>query len=186
MSAAEIEASGWRLPDDACALLARLVAKHKPDLIVECGSGRSTVVLAEALAARGRGRVVALEDSLQYGAETDRLIREHDLEDWASVRYAPLEAHDKALLTDKWYARNAWYDLAGIGMLVVDGPPGGSSRYARHPALPLLRDRLLPGCVIVLDDVNRDPEKTIMRHWNMRRVTSVRHEKATLAYGTLA
>jgi predicted O-methyltransferase YrrM len=181
---AEIPASSWRLPDDACALLRTLVLKHKPALIVEAGSGRSTVVMAETLREIGVGKVVSLEHELQFAAETVALLHEHGLEDHASVRYAPLEPHGKDLLVPNWYQAKSWNHLEGIGMLMVDGPPGGTARYARHPALPLLRDRLLPGCVIVLDDVNRDPEKTIWKDWGITGKT-IEHQKAKLAYGTL-
>jgi hypothetical protein len=176
--------TGWRLPNDACVLLARLVEEHRPDLIVECGSGRSTAVLAEALYEFTRGRLVSLEHEFAFAAQTRALLEGINLAWLADIRYAPLEPHGQpGLLTGDWYARQSWDDLHGIGMLVVDGPPGGTSRYARHPALPLLRDRLVPGCVVVLDDVNREPEKQIVRDWGIE-MTLLEHEKATLAYGT--
>lgn len=167
----DLPATGWRLPDDACALLVRLVEEHRPELIVECGSGRSTVVLAEAAAGYG-GAVVALEHNRQYARETRWLML--NARGDADIRWAPLE--------DGWYARRFWEDLHEIAMLVVDGPPGGTSRHARQPALPLLRDRLLPGCVVVLDDVDREDEEGTMRDWAVE-MTLLRHEKATIAYG---
>jgi methyltransferase family protein len=180
----DLEATGWRLPDDACALLARLVEEHRPALIVECGSGRSTVVLAEAVAAYD-GYVVALEHMPEYFMSSVWLLTESGLSHYGEVRLARLEPHGRAALAPDWYARTAWDDLHGIGMLVVDGPPGGSSRYARSPALPLLRNRLLPGCVVVLDDVNRESEQTIMNEWGIK-MTLVEHAKATLGYGRIA
>jgi hypothetical protein len=180
----DLPATGWRLPDDACALLARLVEEHRPALVVECGSGRSTAVLAEAMYEFTRGKLVSLEHEFAFAEQTRALLTGMNLAWLADVRYAPLEPHGKpGLLTDQWYARKFWEDLQGIGMLVVDGPPGGTSRYARHPALPLLRDRLLPSCVVVLDDLNRDPEKAIVRDWEIE-MTLVKHAKATIGYGT--
>ena len=116
----DLPATGWRLPDDACALLARLVTEHRPELIVECGSGRSTVVLAEAIADYA-GVVVALEHDPVYAGETDALLLLSGRR--AQVRDAPLESG--------WYARSAWEDLHRIGMLVVDGPPGLLALLAR-------------------------------------------------------
>lgn len=177
--------TGWMLPDDACAVLARLVEQHQPELIVEAGSGRSTVVLAEALDRLGRGRVVALEHDPGYFAATSWMLVESGLAGYADVRLARLEPHGReGLLADHWYARAGWDDLDGVGMLVVDGPPGGGSRYARGPALPLLRDRMRPGAVIVLDDINRESERTIWRDWHIVGTTVV-HAKASLVYGRL-
>jgi predicted O-methyltransferase YrrM len=125
----------------------QLVAEHRPALVVECGSGRSTVVLAEALRNIGTGRVVALEHHWDYWSETVRMLEERALAAFAEVR--------QSTLSDGWYARETWADLEGIGMLVVDGPPRKTGWEARAPALSLLADRLLPGCVIVLDDIDR-------------------------------
>jgi predicted O-methyltransferase YrrM len=167
----DIPATGWRLPDDACALLAHLVAEHRPELIVECGSGRSTVVLAQAARDLDCGDVVALEHDPAFALETRQLLDDARLD--ADVRWARL--------TDGWYDRRDWGDLHDIGMLVVDGPPGWSPD-SRAPALPLLRDRLLPGCVVVLDDVDRPGEKQIMADWGIP-MTLFKHAKATLGYG---
>lgn len=170
-----IPATGWRLPDRACNLLTGLVTEYKPTLIVECGSGRSTVVLADTARPYG-GRIVALEHDSRYAAETRALLVEHSVEETATVRDAPLERD--------WYARSTWDDLHGIGMLLVDGPPGHVAPLARKPALTLLRDRLLPGCVVVLDDVDRPDEQQIMADWGIEMVC-VKHEAAWIGYGTL-
>jgi hypothetical protein len=169
----DLPATGWRLPDKACELLASLVAEHRPELVVECGSGRSTVVLADAAAEYG-GRVVALEHDREFAKETRWMMLDH--RGVVDVRWGWLE--------DGWYPRFLWEDLHGIGMLVVDGPPGGIGRYARQPALPLLRDRLLPGCVVVLDDCDRPDEQQIMRDWGLEW-TLVEHEKATIGWAIL-
>ena len=137
----------WRLPDDACDALVDLVYEHEPEVVVECGSGRSTVVLAEALRDVGLGKVVALEHDWEFWQETVILLEERDLFTHAQVRHADLD--------DGWYARSSWKDLRGIGLLLVDGPPRKTGWEARAPALTLLRDRLLPGAVIVLDDIDR-------------------------------
>lgn len=173
LGVAGIPDTGWRLPDDACALLSRLVADHRPALVVECGSGRSTVALAEAAAEYG-SRVVALEHDFAYVESTIQLL--HDTNTDAEVRYAQL--------VDGWYDRAQWDDLAGIGLLLVDGPPGHAGRHNRAPAVPLLRDRMLPDCVVVLDDVDRDDEREAWESWGITDTTLVRHAKATLAYGT--
>ena len=68
----------------------------------------------------------------------------------------------------------AWYDEAAIDaavgaidLLVVDGPPAFEPGYglARHRALVVLRDRLLPGATVVLDDVERAGEQEVLRRW---------------------
>ncbi len=176
--------SDWALPDDACELLKRLTLEEEPDLIVEAGSGRSTCVFAEALHALGAGKVVALEHDPHYAAATEALLPQ-DVRSHAEVRLAPLEPHGQDLLAPNWYARSAWADLEGIGLLLVDGPPGSPGRYTRQPALPLLRDRLLPNCLVILDDTDRPDEQTILRDWKLPTIEFV-HAEAALSYGRLA
>ncbi len=182
MSLRAVPATGWRLPDDACDLLATLAIEHEPALILECGSGRSTVALAIAAGTYG-GRVVSLEHDPLYFAETSRMLKDARVGKTAALRLAPLEPHGGNLPAN-WYARAAWEDLRGIGMLMVDGPPGGSARWARSPAVPLLSDRMLPACLVVLDDAQRDDEREIIARWGIE-MTLVRHAKATIGYGTL-
>jgi predicted O-methyltransferase YrrM len=166
----------WRLPDYACEVLANLVAEHRPELVVECGSGRSTVVLAEALREVGAGKVVALEHDWEFWHETVELIEERDLFTHAQVRQAALE--------DGWYARSAWEDLDGIGLLLVDGPPRKTGWEARAPALSLLRDRLLLGAVVVLDDIDRADLYGDVLIELRKGMTIVGDARPRLGYGT--
>jgi hypothetical protein len=51
---------------------------------------------------------------------------------------------------------------------LVDGPPGygeGMS-HSRHPALPVLADRMAPGGMVFLDDADREPEREIVSRWS--------------------
>lgn len=173
--------NGWMLPDDAGEILRGLVEQHRPELILECGSGRSTVHLAAAARDFG-GRVVSLEHQLDFADATTAMLLENDLEEFAEVRYAPL-GEDPV-----WYTTVGWSDLAGIGLLFVDGPPGFVAPYARQPALELLDGRLAPGCVVVLDDMQRKSEKLIWLSWRELGLSEpgfVQHSNGYLAVGEL-
>ncbi len=174
----QIPGTGWRIGDEACALLDRLIREHEPRLIVECGSGKSTVVLAEVADTYG-GTVVALEHDEKWLAETAALL--YDAGVVPHLRLAPLD-YGKA--PPYWYAKRAWGDLDGIGMLVVDGPPNFGKLNARRPAVPLLRDRLLPGCLVILDDVQRQSERDAMAEWGIE-MTVVEHNGRELGWGVL-
>lgn len=51
---------GWALSPDAARVLADLVIRHRPTVVVELGSGASTVILSRLLAKTG-GRLISLE-----------------------------------------------------------------------------------------------------------------------------
>ncbi|SDT37333.1 Methyltransferase domain-containing protein [Friedmanniella luteola] len=134
-------------------------------LVVECGSGTSTVWLAEARRQAGGGHVVALEHDEGYAERTREAVRRSGLSAWVDVRWAPLEPVEIDGSSYRWYARSTWEDLAGIGLLFVDGPPGSVGPRSRHPAFPLLAARLADGATVALDDVQRPAERAIGQSW---------------------
>ncbi len=169
------------LPDDAIDILALLIREHRPEVIVEAGSGRSTVMLADVLSRMGDGYLVSLEHLPEFELSTTQWLAENSLDEFAEVRYAPI--------VNGWYDPAAWADLTDIDILIVDGPPGHLSPLAREPALPLLLDRLSPGSVVVLDDTNREQEREIVLRWGelMRgsHLHSIGHSTGALCYWIL-
>lgn len=152
-------------PDFACELV-RVIHEIEPDLIVELGSGVSTVISAYALMNNGHGRVISLEHDADWSASSRALITEHGLGSVAEVIHAPLTPLD---LCDKrwlWYDTQVIEPLDSIDLLVVDGPPAHIQSLARYPALPVMHERLRPAGVILLDDTDREDEQEILRLWD--------------------
>jgi hypothetical protein len=52
----------------------QLVMERRPGLVVECGSGSSTVIVARCLRERGRGRGVALAQDPVFAEHTRNLL----------------------------------------------------------------------------------------------------------------
>lgn len=156
---------GWGVSPDFASLLISLIHEIKPAVIVEAGSGVSTLVAAYTLKKEGSGLVVSLDQDERYAEISRANVNRHGLGDFASVRYAPL----RKVMIDRqpwlWYDLEKLDDLKTIDMLVVDGPPGNIQRLARYPALPLLVERLSERAVIVLDDCFRHAEKEILARW---------------------
>lgn len=134
-------------------------------LIVECGSGNSTVFLARLLAQR------AIEDARVVSLESDAV--------WAELTRAALESEglthlvdviDAPLADDGWYARGAIPELVGIDLLVVDGPTAftEATRRSREPALDHFAGRLAAGATVVLDDARRSGEQEVLAAWTER------------------
>ncbi|MCU0841199.1 MAG: class I SAM-dependent methyltransferase [Thiobacillaceae bacterium] len=156
--------ANWTAAADFLALIVDHALAARPATIVECGSGLSTLMLARCCALNGAGQVHSLESGASFAAETRAELARYGLDGLATVLDAPLVTRT---LQGR---RHAWYDLNDlplrpIDMLVVDGPPGFLQPLARYPALPLLRERLAPGCVIFLDDAARPDERQIVALW---------------------
>lgn len=142
------------------------ILRRRPKLVVECGSGVSTLVAAYALELVGNGgRVVALEDGEQWVERTRGFLSDHNLEERAEVRLAPITEVDVRGEARPWYDLAAVSDLDGIGVLLVDGPVGSLAPMSRYPAVPVLREKMAPGAVVLLDDVGRQEEDRIAHRW---------------------
>jgi predicted O-methyltransferase YrrM len=157
---------GWAASPDLLAVLVDLVITERPSLVVECGSGASTLWLALAMRRfEINGRIVALDHDPVFGGKTRCLLARHDVRGLAEVRDAPLESFSLDGQTYSWYARRAWEDLTGIDLLFVDGPPAATGHQARYPALPLLSGSLSPAATVVLDDLVVPDMQEVLRLW---------------------
>src|SRR4029077_15670437 len=84
---------GWAASPDLLMVLVDLVITERPSLVVECGSGASTLWLALAM---GRlevdGRVIARRSGPVFRAKPRPPLAGHNVRDLAEVRDAPLES----------------------------------------------------------------------------------------------
>lgn len=156
--------AGWALDPTALFWLADEVDRTRPRLIVECGSGTSTLWLALALRRNGAGRVISFEHSAEFAAATRQRLERHGLADWAEVRVAPL------VPTGTSHGTLDWYDVGSpvpdaIDLLLVDGPPASTGQLARYPAIPVFGPHLSPDALVVLDDAWREDEGRVVQLW---------------------
>jgi hypothetical protein len=154
----------------------RLIVDVRPTLVLECGSGTSTLIMARCLHALGGGRIVSLDHDSEYARRTIDLLRRNGLEQVAEVVTAPLVERTLNGQTFRWYGQEYESLLKGpIDILVVDGPPGSSAPRARYPAVPILRSRLSPQCRILLDDGDRPDETMIAQLWAQELGATLTH-----------
>ena len=154
----------WAGSPDFLLQLARRVLLRQPEVIVECSSGASSVVAARCCQLNGSGHVYALEHEPVFAEATRAYLREQGLEDWATVIDAPLQMVDLDGVGYPWYALDGLPDRP-IDVLVVDGPPAALGPMARYPAGPKLLPRLAPNAAVLVDDADREGERTMVRLW---------------------
>ena len=157
---------GWAASPDLLMVLVDLVITERPSLVVECGSGASTLWIALAMRRfEIDGRIVSLEHDPVFGGKTRDLLARHKVLDLVEIRDAPLESFSIDGENYSWYATRAWEDLKGIDLLFVDGPPAATGHQARYPGLPLLSESLSPVATIVLDDLIVPDMQEVLRLW---------------------
>jgi hypothetical protein len=197
---------GWPISPDVGLLLLDKIRENGYALIIEFGSGTSTVLLAKALntLVRTRGepaawqshrlvhRIVSFEHDPRYLNDTARLLDTHAAADRVRLLHAPL--------IDWLHGEQVFhfYDCAAelarldttLGhapariLVLVDGPPGRTCPLARYPAIPLLFQHLGRHHIdIVLDDANRTEEQAAIEawraHWQARSTRIEEHFPAS-------
>ncbi|WP_158288818.1 class I SAM-dependent methyltransferase [Rubrivivax albus] len=154
---------GWAGSPDFLLHLARALLDQRPEAVLECSSGASTVISARCLQLNARGHVWSLEHDATYAEKTRAMLKEHGLQDWATVLHAPLRARSGEA---PWYDDSVLPDaMPPVGTLVIDGPPESTAPQARAPALPRLKSRLAPGARIFVDDADRPAEQAMVAAW---------------------
>ena len=126
--------------------------------ILECGSGLTTILLG-LLAGRRGIETWSLEHIAEWRAPVVEVLEKYKIPK-VHVCLAPLRA----------YHGFSWYDppLAHMPnefrLVICDGPPS-STPGGRYGLLPVMRERLASGSVIVLDDAQRSSEGEVLRRW---------------------
>lgn len=135
---------------------------HKPKIIVEASSGVSSIVLSEILMKDGSG---AQHYSLEHSEKYANLTREKIKNTGSEILHAPLKNYKINGKNWKWYDISVLDQVEYIDMLIIDGPPETVQSLARYPAVPLLKDKLTPNTIVILDDTNRKDEQEIIKLW---------------------
>ena len=153
---------GYAASPDFLYTIVDIIKKNQPKIIVEAGSGISTIISAYAFKKYGGKHIISFDHEKKYADLTKKEIKYHNLEKFANVLFTPLINYQNGL---------AWYDISqvdnikNIDLLIIDGPPTKGSKDARYPAIPLLIEKINIGGIVILDDGKRKPEKLIVERW---------------------
>lgn len=163
---------GWATSPDVLLRLHAHIMATRPRVIVEFGSGASTLVIADALRQNGVGKLISIEHSDHYGAQTLGTLQAESLEGWVDLRIGDLEAWEGVHLNPEgaekpslWYPLSLLEGVENVDLLWVDGPPGATCLFSRYPALPALADKLSPKAEVWMDDTIRQEEKDTCERW---------------------
>jgi predicted O-methyltransferase YrrM len=168
-----VELGTWSIGAQGLNFLEQQIQRLKPQLVLEFGSGVSTVSLArymrELHGDSERVYVVSVDQDAQFIAETVKLLEARQLARHARIFHAPLRQQNiegvqalcydmpAGLMEEAFAARQPDFVL-------VDGP--AADHPARFGTLPLARRWLCPQTHFVLDDALRDGELQVAQLWS--------------------
>ena len=148
----------WAIADDLTTILIKHFREHNPSVVVEFGSGRSTVLMGGLLG--DDGSLVSFEQSDAFAAETGEAIKRSGQTIVTSLVVAPI--------VDGWYHPEVvdtildGYDQ--IDLVLVDGP-GPCLDRTRRPAVAAVYDRLSDDARIIVDDADHLPAGRDLEAW---------------------
>lgn len=176
------ENHSWPISSDFALYLVTLLEQNDYDLVIEFGSGVSTVVVAKALAKMAPRRMgkpavafASFDHLEQYYQQTQAMLKQAGLDGYVQLHHAPLQ--DWRAPSGHIYpyyacqeelARLAQQHIpVGLRVLViVDGPPAATGTHARYPASPLVLQYFAGAHIdFLLDDFIRADEKEVAQQW---------------------
>ena len=182
---------GWPISPDFALQLVRLIRDQNYDLIIEFGSGSSTLIclqtferfnLHSVTQPESLPRLITFEHLEEYHHKTNDLVESCVNRTLLNLRLSPLEPWANSTGNYNYYSgtasiREGFHAVANsvehpLKVLVVsDGPPGGTCHWARYPAFPIVLDAASGMDISIdflLDDMIRTDEKEMAMAWEER------------------
>lgn len=179
---------GWPVSPDIGVRLIDMITTQKFDLIIEFGSGTSTLIMCSALAktSSNQSRFVSFDHLEKYYNSTLNMLKKHGVEEFVDLCHAPLTSYKAAGSKYMHYEcekklEELHNEIKPANVLVlVDGPPGATNRHARYPAFPKIVNIFeQSNLTIFMDDYARIDEKECVEMWESDAVFNKRPFEVT-------
>lgn len=153
--------TAWSVSRTCAVALFRHCMVHKPKLIVDFGSGASTLAFA-LYAAKEGAKVISLEHDESFCETTRKALCEAGLEAHVDLQVAPLVPVSSGPFRGLGY-RFVLDQGEKVDFAFIDGPP---EKIGRMMTFPLLQDHLSPTWVVWLHDALRPGERKAVSAWS--------------------
>ncbi|PSL01263.1 hypothetical protein [Cecembia rubra] len=163
--------------------IANDIVIHRPKTILEIGSGLSTMILNNLIKELDyRPEFISLDQ--------DENWQKHLLNYCDLVTFKNFEISEKNEYSKK--GKGKWFDIPNdsdllnynFDLVIIDGPKGFESRFARYGILNFLKGKISKSSIIFLDDTNRNDEKFLLN--SMRDQLGFTHCKSFYKYSRLS
>jgi hypothetical protein len=152
----QLPSTPWAMQPAALAELDAWLWRESPRVIVECGSGLSTVIMGNYAKYSG-ARVVSLDHDRRFATQTAGLLSQHNLSEFVDLRTVDLAGSPPMYQTDL---------PDGIEFVLIDGPPEATG--GREATLDALMPHMAPRWSGWLDDASRPLERAALKGWRDR------------------
>lgn len=173
---------GWPVSPDLAFYLVDLIESNDFDLVIEFGSGSSTLIMASALMKKSTlgGRLhssspvlLTFEHDSTYFEQTRDQLQRASVESKVDLRLTPLvpwgDGEGYLYYDCEKVLKETAHDIqlaSGKILILVDGPPGSTGIHARYPAVPIVRSAFpFHDLWFVVDDAFREGERETLAMW---------------------
>ncbi|HEX04374.1 MAG TPA: class I SAM-dependent methyltransferase [Bacteroidetes bacterium] len=156
---------GWALKPQVALHYVQIIRQMKPEVVVEFGSGVSTLLSALQLEKNGSGKVIAFDHEQKWLQHTKYDLHQHGVGHRTEIRHSPLTTIEIEGKNVQWYDTKILEDIDRIDVMLVDGPPDTQDKGTRQPALSLLADKFHDNSVIIVDDTARPVWNSWVHMW---------------------
>lgn len=165
--------SAWAISPSTILHVLNDISINKRKRIIEFGSGASTLYIAKLLKVLKSDAVFySVESDKQWAIDLEKQLELYNISGFVRIIYAPIT---KVSEMYSFKEQETWYDTEILekaldsqkefDLVLVDGPFGGSTPYARYSAIPFLEKCLSKQASIFLDDIQRNDETEILKEW---------------------
>jgi len=165
-------ATRYALTPSALLTVLNDIAINQRRVVMELGSGYSSLYISKLfdLLDLPDARVITVDAHAGWLDIIKDAAARAGVDGRMTFVHAPLAPAAGGDDAPPWYDRDAVAAALGgdkADLLLVDGPvaSGRDVRFARAPALPMLKDALAERCAIFLDDIHRPSHAQIARDW---------------------
>lgn len=163
----------WSLDEESIYILWDMLLRHRPEVLIECGAGVSTMVLAcyaslTPLLNSVFPRIICLEQNEDVKNSVESRLKKSDLNQYVKVLYSPIDQDGNYQISDAEMLKSLNGRLADL--LLIDGPSGPPG--CRATTMPLLKRYCNENAQWLLDDALRDGELKALQTWsNLQKVS---------------
>lgn len=152
----------WSIGEQSFAKIVETIEQNaKPGRIVEFGSGSSSIRLALAFP---DAAIVSIEGDARCFQRTIAQSQQHLATANLDVRFKPLKLMRYGAEDILSYEQDSFFGDEMIDCVIIDGPPFYALR-GRKACLYQVYSKLKTGGLVILDDYERESEKSIVNEW---------------------
>lgn len=164
---ADFELGPWTIDGQTITFLERVIRTVRPNVILEFGSGVSTLCLATFLSLTGGEKVISIEQDEDHLQATESSLRRAGLLEFAELHLVPVGpvrvGQDETVCYQLTELDPFPLFERIVDLVFIDGPAGEGP--VRFGTLPMVLPYLSAECVFFMDDGLRDEEIETASRW---------------------